>query len=255
MPRIALVDPELTVTTPPEVTAASGMDAITQLIESYVSRKRQSISQVLTSKWATNGLAGDCRGGRKRPIASGTGSHVAGCAALGHGVGQLGARHGARRGGGPGHSLPRPARRGLRIDAAGGDSREHGGLPGATLQRFVSLLSLTTSREAAPGAADAFLEEIEKLCDRVGTPRRLSQVGVTRDQIPQIVKSSRGTSMSGNPRELERRRIDGNSRKHSMILSAGLTPAWQQIMVFRGFRYGEVNRRGRGPLARAGKGN
>jgi tagatose 6-phosphate kinase len=27
-----------------------------------------------------------------------------------------------------------------------------------------------------------------------------------------------------------------------MILSAGLTPAWQQIMVFRDFRYGEVNR-------------
>jgi tagatose 6-phosphate kinase len=27
-----------------------------------------------------------------------------------------------------------------------------------------------------------------------------------------------------------------------MILTAGLTPAWQQIMVFRNFRYGEVNR-------------
>jgi tagatose 6-phosphate kinase len=27
-----------------------------------------------------------------------------------------------------------------------------------------------------------------------------------------------------------------------MILSAGLTPAWQQILIFRGFRYGEVNR-------------
>ncbi len=27
-----------------------------------------------------------------------------------------------------------------------------------------------------------------------------------------------------------------------MILSAGLTPAWQQIMLFGGFRYGEVNR-------------
>jgi len=27
-----------------------------------------------------------------------------------------------------------------------------------------------------------------------------------------------------------------------MILSAGLTPAWQQILVFRQFRYGEVNR-------------
>ncbi|MEN6459373.1 MAG: PfkB family carbohydrate kinase [Thermoguttaceae bacterium] len=27
-----------------------------------------------------------------------------------------------------------------------------------------------------------------------------------------------------------------------MILAAGLSPAWQQIMLFRGFRYGEVNR-------------
>lgn len=27
-----------------------------------------------------------------------------------------------------------------------------------------------------------------------------------------------------------------------MILSAGLTPAWQQVMIFRSFRYGEVNR-------------
>ncbi|MCL4195358.1 MAG: hypothetical protein KJZ87_26705, partial [Thermoguttaceae bacterium] len=27
-----------------------------------------------------------------------------------------------------------------------------------------------------------------------------------------------------------------------MILSAGLTPAWQQILVFDAFRYGEVNR-------------
>ena len=27
-----------------------------------------------------------------------------------------------------------------------------------------------------------------------------------------------------------------------MILSAGLTPAWQQILVFDSFRYGEVNR-------------
>jgi alcohol dehydrogenase class IV len=51
-------------------------------------------------------------------------------------------------------------------------------------------------------AAEAFLAEIERLCDRVGVPRRLGQLGVTREQIPAIVKDSRGASMSGNPRDL-----------------------------------------------------
>ncbi len=46
------------------------------------------------------------------------------------------------------------------------------------------------------------MHEIETLCDRVGVPRRLSQVGVAPEQIPALVKSSRGASMSGNPREL-----------------------------------------------------
>jgi 1-phosphofructokinase family hexose kinase len=33
-----------------------------------------------------------------------------------------------------------------------------------------------------------------------------------------------------------------NPRNGATILCAGLSPAWQQIMVFRSFRYGEVNR-------------
>ena len=46
------------------------------------------------------------------------------------------------------------------------------------------------------------IAEISALCDRVGVPRRLSQVGVAREQIPAIARDSRGSSMSGNPREL-----------------------------------------------------
>ena len=51
-------------------------------------------------------------------------------------------------------------------------------------------------------AVGLLIEKIEALCDRLGVPRRLSQVGVKPEQIPAIVKDSRGSSMSGNPVKL-----------------------------------------------------
>jgi alcohol dehydrogenase class IV len=54
LPRLALVDPELTYSLPPEVTASTGLDAITQLIEPFVSHRANP---------ATDGF---CREGLKR---------------------------------------------------------------------------------------------------------------------------------------------------------------------------------------------
>jgi alcohol dehydrogenase class IV len=47
LPRVALVDPELTYTLPPEVTASSGLDALTQLIEPFVSVKANPMTDAI----------------------------------------------------------------------------------------------------------------------------------------------------------------------------------------------------------------
>src|SRR3954451_9952737 len=44
LPRIALVDPELTYGLPPAITASTGLDALTQLIEPYVSARANPLA-------------------------------------------------------------------------------------------------------------------------------------------------------------------------------------------------------------------
>lgn len=52
-PRIALVDPELTLSLPASVTADTGIDAFSHALESYLSNKSQPLSDILASEAIT----------------------------------------------------------------------------------------------------------------------------------------------------------------------------------------------------------
>jgi alcohol dehydrogenase class IV len=58
LPRAALVDPLLTVSCPPEVTAASGMDALTQCLEPFVSQRASPLSDAIAREGIRRAAAG-----------------------------------------------------------------------------------------------------------------------------------------------------------------------------------------------------
>jgi alcohol dehydrogenase class IV len=58
IPAVALVDPELTVSCPPQVTAASGMDALTQCLEPYVSVRATPLTDGLAREGLRRAAAG-----------------------------------------------------------------------------------------------------------------------------------------------------------------------------------------------------
>ena len=58
IPRIALIDPQLTVSCPPPVTAASGLDALTQCMEPLVSPRASPLTDGLASEGLRRAAAG-----------------------------------------------------------------------------------------------------------------------------------------------------------------------------------------------------
>ncbi|MCC6126780.1 MAG: iron-containing alcohol dehydrogenase [Pirellulales bacterium] len=201
MPRIALIDPELTVSVPPEVTAAGGMDAITQLIESFLSRKAKPIPQALAVqglKLAMPSLGKAVENPSSR-LARGAMSHAALLSGMALTNSGLGMAHGVAAALGIHCRVPHGVACALMLPVALEANRE---ICQFEIAKLCHVIFGRKVPARAGEAVDFFIEKIESLCCRVKTPRRLSQIGVRREQIPDLVKSSRGSSMNGNPREL-----------------------------------------------------
>ncbi len=200
VPRAAIVDPAVTVSCERGVTAASGLDCVTQLIESFVCRFRAPLPRALVIDALPRAVAAlpralaspadlDARGAMSHAaLVSGIALTNSGLG-MAHGVAAaLGVECGAPHGLACALMLPVA----LRVNQAA--CRDDF----AMLERAID----PGASADAERAADAFVGRIDALCEVAGTPLRLRDLGLDRARIGWLAENSGGASMRGNPVEL-----------------------------------------------------
>lgn len=202
LPHLALVDPVLTHSMPPTVTAATGLDALTQLMEVYVSNKanpltdgicREGLGRAARSlrKAFNNGADGNAR--RDMSLASLFGGLALANARLGavHGfAGPLGGMISAPHGVICARLLPYVME--TNVNALKQRSSQSEAL--ARYDEIARILTGDTTAKAANGVA-----WVRQLCGQFNISP-LSKVGLKAQDLPTAVaKAQKASSMKGNP--------------------------------------------------------
>lgn len=186
----AIVDPELTWSCPVGLSAASGMDALTQAIESYISRGANTVSKALAKRAVEliyPALPKVCSNPMDRVARSdmAEGSMIT---AMAFSQSSLGAVHGI------GH----PIGSSLHVP--------HGLCCAILLPRVLKWNSSVSQAElnelaCVIGSSD-LIGSIEKLCSELNISKGFGEYGLSEDHFDFIVKNCRSGSMRSNPREM-----------------------------------------------------
>jgi alcohol dehydrogenase class IV len=201
LPQVALVDPELTLSLPRALTAATGLDALAQLVEPFVSAKRQPLTDAVCREglgriaWALRRACDDPTDLAAREaisLASLCGGLALANAGLGavHGfAGPLGGMFPAPHGGLCAILLPGVMEANIAACRQAGDE--------ATLGRYAEIARLLTGKAAADPAAG--VAWVRQLVGDLAIPP-LAAYRMTAADIPAVVeKAKQASSMKGNP--------------------------------------------------------
>lgn len=189
LPDIAIIDPELTISCPPRVTAASGVDAFTHAIESYISEKATPLTKIYAEKamklfpqYITKAV----HNGRDIEARSGMSwvSVLAGVTLANAGVGAV-------------HALAYPL---------GGTYHIEHGVANALLMPFVfnvigktcvdemvdvaSFLELGDFSDKRYLALDAVVDYLFNLLGELNLPTSLKELGVTEESLPILAEQA-----------------------------------------------------------------
>ncbi|MFD6210454.1 iron-containing alcohol dehydrogenase [Peribacillus sp. NPDC060253] len=210
LPDVAIIDPELTISCPPRVTAASGVDAFTHAIESYIAIKATPLTKVYSEKamklFTSNITRAVHNGGDlEARIGMSWVSSLAGVALANAGVGAV-------------HALAYPL---------GGKFHIEHGVSNALLMPFVfevigktcteemidvaSFLQLGDFKSQPHEALKAVVDYMYQLLGDLDLPISLSELGIEEESLPmlaeQAVKIDR--LLSNTPYKLSEQKILG----------------------------------------------
>jgi len=206
VPRAVLVDPELTIGVSRRTTAASGLDAITQCIESYISRRARPVARALAAEGlrrAVPMLAVAVEDPSNRQARESM-SHAALLSGMALANSGLGVAHGVAAALGVQAGIAHGVACAFMLPIALRTNQPNCETALAELARAVWNEHWTSET----AAADALVKRITALCNAVGAPARLRDLNVSREQIPALVAGSHGNSLDGNPVTLSDDQLD-----------------------------------------------
>jgi len=210
LPDVALVDPTLTRSTPPRVTASTGLDALTQLIEPLTCCRatpltdgfcREGIGRASRSLERAFRNGEDIEAREDMALASLLGGLSLANSGLGavHGfAGPIGGMYSAPHGAVCAALLPHV----MRANVAALSAREPGNPVLGRYREIANTLTQSSSAEIDDG-----INWVEELCSTLDIAS-LSDLGIQEDEFPIIVeKATRSSSMKANPITLTAREL------------------------------------------------
>ncbi len=204
--RHAVLDPELLATCPPALIAADGMDALTQLLESYVSLRANPFTDALALSGITavrdsllpwHAGAGDLAAHRRRMAYAALLSGIT-LAQVG-----LGSVHGLASPLGAFFPVPHGVVCGTLVAACSEANiralvRRAPDSPAVPRYAELGRLLARAPQLTDEAARTALLVLLADWTERLGLPR-LARYGMTAADIPRVVANCRGSSMKTNP--------------------------------------------------------
>ena len=198
VPDLAIVDPELTLSLPPDITANSAFDALTQAIESFTCPAATAATRAL-AETAVVKIMGNVEAAWR------DGKDTRARTELAEGS-LLSAMSFSQSGLGAVHGLAHPIGAAMKLPH---------GLVCAVLLPYILELNAEAAekdysrlaRALGLDSVDAFVSEIRALEGRLGVPDGFK--GLERELYPFILANCRGRSMKGNPRHIDDAEIEG----------------------------------------------